>query len=70
MKKLGFIFFTLLALSFWGCEADTEKIVLPESVTPNQVTSPTGPTVLTLENADVNVNFTWTSLDFGYSLPQ
>jgi len=70
MKKIGFIFFALLALSFWGCETETEKTVLPESVTPNQVTSPTGATVLSLENADVNVNFTWTSLDFGYSLPQ
>jgi len=70
MKKISYILLTLLAFSFWSCEADTEKTVLPDTVTANTVTAPTGATVLALETADQDVDFTWTALDFGFPVPQ
>lgn len=69
MKKISIILFALLALTFWGCEADTEKTYIPDDLALNVLTAPT-PVVLTLENKDVDVDFSWTKLDFGFTVIQ
>lgn len=60
----------LVTFSFWACEVDMEKTMLPETVTKNTMGTITSPIVLLLETKNDTVKFSWTPVDYGFALAQ
>jgi len=59
-----------ITVFFAACEADMEKLILPDSVAANTMGTLTSPIVLTLETKNDTVKFSWTPLDYGINIAQ
>ena len=70
MKKINLILLIFITFFFAACEADKEKVILMDSVTPNTMGAVTSPMVLTLETKNDSVKFSWTEVDYGIQVSQ
>jgi hypothetical protein len=70
-KTLIFLSFLLVAFSFTGCKKDLEKVMLKQTISPNQLSAlSAGSFVLQMSDASNTFQtFSWTNLDYGVATP-